>query len=190
MYNKKILQILLDSGSTHNFLDLNMARKLGCKPEEVKPMSTTGGSGHQLEALFLCKGFTWSIHNQEYVADVIVLPLVCRDLILGVQWLKSLGPILWDFDRLQMKFTISGRKILLRGADICVKLISNEALNTTVDEGAELCFLQFDQDSPQIIIPSCSVYHQGDTDHSTLKEIELLIEQYPSIFKEHLLSYH
>lgn len=32
MYDKKLLHILLDSGSTHNFLDLELAKKLGCKP--------------------------------------------------------------------------------------------------------------------------------------------------------------
>lgn len=41
--------ILLDSGSTHNFLDLEMARKLGCRLEAITPLSITGGGGHQPE---------------------------------------------------------------------------------------------------------------------------------------------
>jgi hypothetical protein len=28
-----------------------------------------------------------------------VIPLDDFDMVLGVQWLCSLGPILWDFDR-------------------------------------------------------------------------------------------
>lgn len=96
-----------------------MARKLGCRLEAVnKPLSITGGGGNKFEALFMCKNFTWVIHNQTFVADVIVVPLVCYDLILGVQWLKSLGPILWDFERLQMEFTLNGRKMTLRGPRI------------------------------------------------------------------------
>lgn len=76
LYNKKALQILLDSGSTHNFLDINMARKLGCRLEEVTPMAITGGGGHKLEAPYICKGFVWSMHNHEFSADVIVSNLV------------------------------------------------------------------------------------------------------------------
>ncbi|KAE9584800.1 hypothetical protein Lalb_Chr25g0282211 [Lupinus albus] len=36
MHDKKLLQILLDSGSTHN-LDLEVAKKLGCKFEKITP---------------------------------------------------------------------------------------------------------------------------------------------------------
>jgi hypothetical protein len=162
-----------------------MAKKLGCKLEKVKTMSITAGGGHKLEAPFICKGFTWTMHNREFTIDVIVLPLVCCDLILGVQWLQSLGPILWDFDKLQMEFTIDGRKTLLRGAKTtAVKLISNEALNQAVDNGAELCFLQLDHMSPQFIIPPCTMHHQGNPIPSVLPEIQSLLDHYAAIFKE------
>ncbi|PNX71153.1 retrotransposon-related protein [Trifolium pratense] len=35
IHDKKSLQILLDSGSTHNFLDLEIAKSLGCKLEAI-----------------------------------------------------------------------------------------------------------------------------------------------------------
>ncbi|KAI5437151.1 hypothetical protein KIW84_023321 [Lathyrus oleraceus] len=100
---------LLDSGSTHNFLDLEMARKLGCKLEAITPLSITG----------------------------------------GIQWLKSLGPILWDLDRLHMEFSVKGKKISLRGAKTPgVQLISNDALSMNC------VFLAMDVPHPQLIIPS------------------------------------
>lgn len=106
-------------------------------------MFITGGGGHNLIAPFICKGFKWTMHNQEFTADMIVLPLGCCDLILGIQWLRSLGPILWDFDKLQMEFSVQGRKVVLHGAKTPgVKLISNKTMNLAVDHGAELCFLQ------------------------------------------------
>lgn len=73
-----------------------MARKLGCKLEEVKPMAIPGCGGNKLVGPYIYKGFTWSMHNHEFSADMIVLPLVSCDLILGIQWFKSLGPILWN----------------------------------------------------------------------------------------------
>ena len=36
--NKKPLHILIDSGSTHNFLDVRVAKKLDCKVEEMGPV--------------------------------------------------------------------------------------------------------------------------------------------------------
>lgn len=105
-YYKKLLNILLDSGSTHNLLDLHKAKKLGCKLIAVKHMSITSGGGHKLEAPYIYKGFKWSILNQEFVTDVYVLPLASCDLILGVQRLKTLGPIPWDVNKLQMEFAV------------------------------------------------------------------------------------
>lgn len=162
-----------------------MAKKLGFKLDQVKPMSIISGGCHKLEAPFVCKGFTWSMHNHEFTVDFIVLPYICCDLILGVQWLKSLGPILWDIDKLHMEFSVHDKKVFLRAAKpATVKLISNEALNTAVVHGAELCFLQVDHATPQFIIPSCSVSQIGNSTSIVPKEIELLVVKFNDNFKE------
>ncbi|GAU17014.1 hypothetical protein TSUD_37720 [Trifolium subterraneum] len=72
LHDKKLLHILLDSGKA------------------IPPLSVTGGGGHKLEAAFICRNFKWVLQQSQFTADVIVLPLVCCDLILGIQWLKSL----------------------------------------------------------------------------------------------------
>jgi hypothetical protein len=43
------------------------------------------------------------------------LPLEGFDVILGVQWLKSLGPIMWDFAALTTDFVREGRSVRLVG---------------------------------------------------------------------------
>ncbi|XP_019460010.1 PREDICTED: uncharacterized protein LOC109359770 [Lupinus angustifolius] len=40
-YNKKSLHILIDSGSTDNFLDIQKAKTLGCKIEKLEPLMVT-----------------------------------------------------------------------------------------------------------------------------------------------------
>ena len=36
-------------------------------------------------------------------------------MVLGTQWLRTLGLIWWDFERLQMNFSWKGRRVDLRG---------------------------------------------------------------------------
>jgi len=36
-------------------------------------------------------------------------------MVLGVSWLRSPGPILWDFDDLCMSFVHHGRRVLWKG---------------------------------------------------------------------------
>jgi hypothetical protein len=47
--------------------------------------------------------------------DSYTLPLEGFDVILDVQWLKSLGPIVWDFTTLSMAFLRNGRSVCLHG---------------------------------------------------------------------------
>lgn len=61
-----------------------MAKKLGCKLEEVNPMSVTGGGGRKLVAPYVCKKFQRSLKQNKFTTDVIVLPLICYYLILGI----------------------------------------------------------------------------------------------------------
>ena len=43
----------------------------------------------------------------------MVIPLGGHDAVLGVQWLAKLGPITWDFDKLEMRFRWAQQKVLL-----------------------------------------------------------------------------
>jgi len=44
-----------------------------------------------------------------------VLPLAGCDIVLGIQWLRVLGPILWDFQQLTMKFQYGHADCMLQG---------------------------------------------------------------------------
>jgi hypothetical protein len=50
-----------------------------------------------------------------FQVNLFVLPLVGCDVVLGIQWLRLLGPILWDFVALIMEFTYVGNRCLLKG---------------------------------------------------------------------------
>ncbi|XP_070011218.1 uncharacterized protein LOC142162326 [Nicotiana tabacum] len=77
--NKRPLQILLDGGSTHNFIDCEYAKRLGCT------ISSTKGTS--------------------YTSDLIVFPVGRYDLVLGALWMKTLGPVTMDYTDLTMSFT-------------------------------------------------------------------------------------
>lgn len=99
LHDKNLLHILLDSGSTHNFLDLEVLKSLARKLDVIYPLTVTSGGGHQLEVAFIYRSFKWKLQQAKFIVDVIVLPLMCCDLIIGIKRLKSLNLILWDFDK-------------------------------------------------------------------------------------------
>ncbi|GAV77541.1 hypothetical protein CFOL_v3_21012 [Cephalotus follicularis] len=58
--------------------------------------------------------------------DLHLLPLEGSDVVLGAQWLSTLGPILWDFSKLQMSFNIDGKEVVLQGLKIPTSMLVDE----------------------------------------------------------------
>nr|GEZ55466.1 hypothetical protein [Tanacetum cinerariifolium] len=57
----------------------------------------------------------FSIHGEEIVIDVMLLPLGGCDMVLGVQWFPTLGNIQFNFKEMIMEFKYKGRKVALSG---------------------------------------------------------------------------
>lgn len=53
------------------------------------------------------------MQGNTFKANVILFPLVGYDLILGMKWLKTLGPITWNCINLTMEFKKGNQKIKL-----------------------------------------------------------------------------
>lgn len=51
-----------------------------------------------------------SLQNTSFNSDMILLPLGCCDLVLGIKWLVNLGDITWNFRKLTMEFVVKNRK--------------------------------------------------------------------------------
>jgi hypothetical protein len=49
-----------------------------------------------------------TIGDEHFVITCAGIDLGCFDFILGVDFLRTLGPILWDFDALTMTFWRQG----------------------------------------------------------------------------------
>ncbi|GJX58361.1 retrotransposon-related protein [Tanacetum coccineum] len=115
MVGKQPLHILVDSGSTHNFVDVRSAKRLGCKIRPTAPLLVSVANGQDIVSSYECKPFNWSIQGQDYSCDAMLLPLGGCEMVLGVQWLATLGDIKWNFKNLTMEFELFGKRILLRG---------------------------------------------------------------------------
>ncbi|XP_028220447.1 uncharacterized protein LOC114402121 [Glycine soja] len=114
--SKQVL-ILVDGGSTHNFIQDAMLPELGLFPSDTTPLKVMVGNGQYLHCNQICTAVSIVIQGIHFIIDLHVLPLCGANVVLGVQWLRSLGPILTDYTTLSMKFMHEGRTIELQGDD-------------------------------------------------------------------------
>ncbi|XP_077224918.1 uncharacterized protein LOC143858163 [Tasmannia lanceolata] len=128
--------ILIDSGSTHNFLDPGTAKRTACEVQKSQPLKVVVADGGKVTSVAECKGLKWVMQGTIFQADVKLLPLGGCDLVLGIQWLATLGPVVWDFARLRMEFTLEGRKHTLRGGkERPVKMVGSQRMNHILKKG-------------------------------------------------------
>jgi len=57
-HNKKPLHVLIDNGSTHNFLDINVAKKLRHKITKLDPLNAIMADGNRLQISSVVKDFS------------------------------------------------------------------------------------------------------------------------------------
>jgi hypothetical protein len=55
------------------------------------------------------------VQENVFQVDLYILPLAGCDVVMGIQWLRLLGPILWNFDDLSMVFQWGTRRCSLKG---------------------------------------------------------------------------
>lgn len=113
----RTLHILVDSGSTHNFIDEKLVKKLNCPMTSVKAMKVTVANGNQLSCAQMCKDFSWMMQGVWFKADVLAIPLENYDMVLGIQWLSPLGDINWNFANMTMQFHVNNISYVLKGIE-------------------------------------------------------------------------
>ncbi|KAG8483504.1 hypothetical protein CXB51_022371 [Gossypium anomalum] len=107
--------ILVDSGSTHNFIDAKLVNKLSLPVAPQEKLKVTVANGTSLFTRGLCKGVSWEVQDLHLATDFLVLPLKGCDIVLRVQWLLMLGDIIWNFSSLTMQFMVKGQPCTLQG---------------------------------------------------------------------------
>lgn len=63
------------------------------------------GNGDALRYSRMCANVGIILDGYKFVVDLFVLPLQGADIVLGAQWLATLGPIVMDCKELTLSFT-------------------------------------------------------------------------------------
>ncbi|PKI45685.1 hypothetical protein CRG98_034001 [Punica granatum] len=122
------------------------------------------------------------MQGNEYTIDMLLLALDNYDIVFGVQWLSTLGDILWNFKELQMRFKLRGEDSLLKGSDMEeLKTIDREQMEKLLlrkDQLAaiQLCSLQ--------LANSCKVPIPSSGGRSLDPELATLLKEFEDIFEE------
>ncbi|KAL4592193.1 hypothetical protein LXL04_005180 [Taraxacum kok-saghyz] len=110
-----IAWVLLDSGSTHNFIAGRAAQQLQVAVEHRQGLRVALPDGGKMASSGISKELKLLVQGYTFQLIFFSIPLEGFDLVLGVRWLQQLGPIMWDFTVREMEFKIEGTTIKWHG---------------------------------------------------------------------------
>jgi hypothetical protein len=120
------VSILIDSGSTHNFLDPSMAARVNLSIISTSLLHVKIANGDTIPCFGRVSAVSFKVQGHPILVDFYIISLGGCDMVLGVQWLQTLGPVLWDFSLMTMHYSCDGVSTLLQGLS---------SLELTMEEG-------------------------------------------------------
>ncbi|XP_042065700.1 uncharacterized protein LOC121809231 [Salvia splendens] len=131
------VRILIDTGSTHNFLHSRFAEQLQLQLSRIRPFRVYVGNGASLICSHISRRTKLSIQGTDFLTDLHILDVHGWDVILGMDWLESLGRISADFVGKTLEFQRDNKSVILQGRVPGPQQISLQSLALLASFSAE-----------------------------------------------------
>lgn len=107
--------ILIDSGSTHNFMQDSVAYRLGFELQTLPEFKVFMGSKEYLVCKKVCRGVPLKIQEVTLNEDLYVLSMKAANIVLVIQQLATLGSVLMNYNMSTMEFDHRGSHTIFQG---------------------------------------------------------------------------
>ena len=107
--------VLINCGASHNFILVELVAKLGIPSIGTHNFRVLMGAGLLVQGISLCNGVLLQLQDIEVKAYFLPLNLGSSDVILGIQWLETLGKMQVNWKTLTMHFHQGNMPITLQG---------------------------------------------------------------------------
>jgi hypothetical protein len=174
MVKDKLMLILVDCGSSHNFISSSFLQKCGISPVSMPSKKVTVANGETLITDKQVENFEWWLQGFTFITDMKVLDVGPYDAILGYDWLKPRSPMICHCENKTLSFIEEGTQVFLQG--VVKPLLTLE----------EISFEKLVKHNAGNDINSYAVVEVIDSDYvpSTPVEVHALLDEYADIFSD------
>jgi hypothetical protein len=128
--------ILVDSGRNHNFIHRCIGQETNCYICAVNNFQIMIVNGGSMKCGGHCENVRLQIGDYHMKSHMFAIDMGGCDIVLGVEWLRNLGPILMDFKELTMQFNQEGQKYKFQGITAgSPKIISSHRMEKFLKKG-------------------------------------------------------
>jgi hypothetical protein len=109
--------VMVDSGATHNFISQKLVHKMEWAIEETPMMNIKLGDECSKSTRGVCSDLRLSIGDFTITPKLHLFELGGIDVVLGMEWLKTLGDMIINWRQQTMSFWSNKRWVTLQGID-------------------------------------------------------------------------
>ena len=102
---------LLDTGSTHSFIGEEAAHRTGLPIQPRPRLTATVANGERVSCPGVLRGAPLLIGDFHSTVDLFVMPLAGYDIVLGTDWMATLGQLVWDLVAGTVSFQHAGHAV-------------------------------------------------------------------------------
>lgn len=177
LVQNQVVIILVDSGSTHSFIDAGLCDRLHLSPDMIQSTVVRVANGDTVYCTAKIPQFTWWVQGYEFSFPLRVLPMGGYDVVLGMDWLSQFSPMTCDWAAKQLQFSYKGSPISLQGMSVPDSIGPvNEVSVVQVlkwTKGNDVWAVAVVEQSSEVIAPS-----------SSFPEIQALLQEFQSVFQD------
>jgi hypothetical protein len=166
---------LLDTGSTHTFMDATFSTKIQCHTVSNTLETVQVAGGGTLQTGAHVQDIDYTIQGEKFTNSFRILSLKGYDMVLGSDWMLSHSPVKFDYHTRKVKIKIAGKKkFFLQDHSLTggVPLISLNQLEKELRKGATGYYLfPLSTKTPQVQEPEDA-------------ELQGLLAEFADIFEE------
>ncbi|KAH9292247.1 hypothetical protein KI387_042564, partial [Taxus chinensis] len=136
------VMVLIDSGATHNFIDASLVERQGLQTKDFEGFNIVVANGEYMRCTRRVPQLSITMGNYTVTDDFHIVGMGVTHIVLGVQWLHSLGEFRTNFQTMELKFKSEGRNVILRGLSAgAPRVVAAEGMERTFrhNEGFYYC---------------------------------------------------
>eukprot|EP00253_Pinus_taeda_P018379 PITA_18379 len=139
-----LVVVLIDSGSTHNFIHQRVAEAVHCFVRAVSNFQVQIVDGGIMKCEGRCENVKLQMGDYHLKTRMFSIHMGGCDIVLGVEWLRTLGLITMDFQELYMSFKQNNHTHTLRGLQAgAPSIISSHRMEKLLKKGHHGVIAQF-----------------------------------------------
>ncbi|KAJ3684964.1 hypothetical protein LUZ61_014128 [Rhynchospora tenuis] len=112
--DKVPIQILIDTGSTHSFINPSLINPDIRTISQTTPLLVRIANGTSMSSTTKCEGVNFILQNHQLTGEVRLLDIQGYDMILGMDWLSLHGPMTIDWHQGKVLLHKDGQELVLQ----------------------------------------------------------------------------